>query len=259
LPVTEHDIIPVIMGTNVIGSPCCLSVERNHQEFDVQLTRSSALRLQDVDDILALVDDLQDTVKRDMRGSPASSGVVNKIDFIKQAIIAMEQRNCAADGDMFHKLTQLAAKTSEGKGSLELSPRARREDEKKSHTLAMKMEELLGGLETARSQRDSLEDENRRLRKKLSAMGASVQGGIGGGVTQERQGEISHPESACPMTEWEGDGREGKTGMQMHRWHRTHACIPPMHLPILSRLLICAPCRCGRSKRGRMVRQRVWS
>ncbi len=190
LPVTEHDIIPVIMGTNVIGSPCCLSVERNRQEFDVQLTRSSALRLQDVDDILALVDDLQDTVKRDMRGSPASSTVVSKIDFIKQAVIAMEQRNCAADGMMFNKLCQLAAKTNEDKEGLELSPRARRDGERKSLGLAMKMEEVLGGLETARSQRDSLEDENKQLRKRLSAMGVSVQDAIGGGVTQERRGTI---------------------------------------------------------------------
>ena len=39
LPVTGDDILAVIMGTNVIGSPCCLSIERSGQEFDVQLTR----------------------------------------------------------------------------------------------------------------------------------------------------------------------------------------------------------------------------
>ena len=103
VPVSEHDIIPVIIGSNVIGSPCCLTVNRKGREFDVQLirysvprrehrhrsasrfllhslctlvfvaplhlkairrNRSSALRLQETDDVLVMLDDLAMSIDR---------------------------------------------------------------------------------------------------------------------------------------------------------------------------------------------------
>jgi len=41
VPVSEHDIIPVIIGSNVIGSPCNLTVSRDGRQFNVNLTRYS--------------------------------------------------------------------------------------------------------------------------------------------------------------------------------------------------------------------------
>eukprot|EP00802_Teleaulax_amphioxeia_P009677 Tamp_09697.p1 GENE.Tamp_09697~~Tamp_09697.p1 ORF type:complete len:546 (+),score=103.33 Tamp_09697:31-1638(+) len=182
VPVSEHDIIPVIIGSNVIGSPCCLTVNRKGREFDVQLIRSSALRLQETDDVLVMLDDLAMSIDREMR----MSGLGNKVKAIKSALITLERRNCEAEGTMYRKITQLAAKESSAVNS-----KRSREEEKKVVDMAMRIEELAGSLQMARTQRDDLQDENARLRAKLKELGLNVEGGVGGQPVPRSSGEPS--------------------------------------------------------------------
>jgi hypothetical protein len=44
VPVSERDIIPVIIGSNVIGSPCNLTVNRDGRQFNVNLIRFSVTK-----------------------------------------------------------------------------------------------------------------------------------------------------------------------------------------------------------------------
>ncbi len=72
----------------------------------LSLFRSSALRLQQSDDLLGLVEELEQIIRK----SENSSLVTSKIEALKNAIVEMEQRNCRSDGFMYNQLAQLSRK-----------------------------------------------------------------------------------------------------------------------------------------------------
>jgi len=72
----------------------------------LSLFRSSALRLQQSDDLLGLVEEMEQIITK----SENSSLVMSKFETLKNAIIEMEQRNCRSDGFMYNQLAQLSRK-----------------------------------------------------------------------------------------------------------------------------------------------------